>query len=284
MQAGVSPGCDTMPWTTDAKLTGNFCAHYTWSNGGNALYTCANSVNDGKYAYNNLAAYYETWYHRINATWHTDTEAWYQYMRDTPKCIGSTAPILPPASSTPTPPAPPGPRPPSTAPVRAPSTSTSAPSARIPASPPPQQPARCYAPERAITNYVEHNFWHNTASLNIRNEFVDDIKGQRTGTPAKYEEHMVGFDFWAGSTITFRPELSYTHAYAKYGAHRPQHRTRRRHLQPRRRLPGCSAQPPRPRQKPGHHPRRRSHLALLIVTKGSTLVVLPKPSPRRFYG
>jgi hypothetical protein len=26
---------------------------------------------------------------------------------------------------------------------------------------------------------------------------VDDIKGQRTGTPAIYEEHMVGFDFWA---------------------------------------------------------------------------------------
>ncbi len=27
-------------------------------------------------------AFYETWYHRINPEWHTDTEAWYQYMKD----------------------------------------------------------------------------------------------------------------------------------------------------------------------------------------------------------
>ena len=86
---------------------------------------------------------------------------------------------------------------------------------RLPAS---AQPARCFAGEFAITNYLEHNFAHNQASLNIRNEFVDDIKGQRTGTPAIYEEHMVGFDFWVGSTITLRPELSYIHAFGNYGA------------------------------------------------------------------
>jgi hypothetical protein len=28
---------------------------------------------------------------------------------------------------------------------------------------------------------------------------------------------MVGFDFWAGTTVTFRPELSYTHAFSPYG-------------------------------------------------------------------
>jgi hypothetical protein len=77
--------------------------------------------------------------------------------------------------------------------------------------------AYCYAPEWAITNYVEHNFWSNTASLNIRSEIVNDIKGQRTGTPGFYEEHMVGFDFWAGSSITFRPELSYIHSFSPYG-------------------------------------------------------------------
>jgi hypothetical protein len=79
------------------------------------------------------------------------------------------------------------------------------------------QPGRCFAPEWAIVNYLEHNFMHNQASLNIRNEVVDDIKGQRTGTPGKYEEHMVGFDFWTGSTITFRPEVSYVHAFSPYG-------------------------------------------------------------------
>jgi hypothetical protein len=217
VQAGVSPGCDTAPWTTDAKLTGTFCAQYTWHNGGDASYTCANSVNDGKYAYNNLAAYYETWYHRFNATWHTDTEFWYQYEKQTPNMywFNGTDPATGiQYANTPNTPWPeatfyrPG--------QGAVNLNFGAvcKDPRLPAS---QQPARCYAPDLAITNYVEHSFWHGTASLNIRNEWVNDIVGQRTGTPAKYEEHMVGFDFWAGSTITFRPEVSYTHAYAKYG-------------------------------------------------------------------
>ena len=82
MQAGLSPGCDTAPWTTDAKVTGNACLVYTWSNGGDVVNTCDNTINDGKYAYNNLTAFYSTWYHRINKNWHTDTEGWYQYMKD----------------------------------------------------------------------------------------------------------------------------------------------------------------------------------------------------------
>lgn len=222
-QAGLSPGCDTMPWTTDAKITGNFCLQYTWSDGGNDLYTCVNSINDGKYAYNNLAAYYETWYHKISAHWHTDTEFWYQYMRSVPNVYWFNAVNqhtftgqYAPTAQTPWP---------ETTYHRIPTSAAAAPPSplnfgavcedpRLAAS---RQSARCYAPELAVTNYIEHNFWHDTASLNIRNEWVNDIKGQRTGTPAKYEEHMVGFDFWAGSTITFRPELSYTHAYAKYG-------------------------------------------------------------------
>jgi hypothetical protein len=28
---------------------------------------------------------------------------------------------------------------------------------------------------------------------------------------------MVGFNFWVGSTITFRPEVSYVHAFGSYG-------------------------------------------------------------------
>ena len=206
VQAGISPGCDTAPWTTDAKVTGNACVVYTWHNGGDALNTCDNTINDGKYAYNNLTAFYETWYHRFNKSWHTDTEAWYQYMRDVPNMYWYNS----------------GGKYANTAATPYPETNGAGVNLnfgavcqdpRLAAS---QQSSRCYAPEWAITNYVEHNFWNNTASLNIRNEYVNDIKGQRTGTPAAYEEHMVGFDFWSGSTITFRPELSYTKCYSKY--------------------------------------------------------------------
>jgi hypothetical protein len=204
VQGGISPGCDTAPWTTDAKLTGNTCVVYTWSNGGDVLNTCANSLNDGRYAYNNLAAYYETWYHRINKSWHTDTEGWYQYMRDTPNMYWYDAGI-PNSKSTPWPE------------VNGAGVNLNFGAVcQNPTASAAKQSARCFAPEWALTNYVEHNFWNNEASLNIRNEVVDDLKGQRTGTPALYEEHMVGFNFWAGSTITFRPELSYTHCYTKY--------------------------------------------------------------------
>jgi hypothetical protein len=216
-QAGLSGGCDNMPWTTDAKLTGDFCLQYTWSNGGNDLYTCANSVNDGKYAYNNLAAYYETWYHRFNATWHTDTEFWYQYEKQTPNMYWFNG--IDPATGIQYANTPSTPWPETTfnRPGQGAVNENFGAVCKDPRLPAGQQPSRCFAPELAITNYVEHSFWHGTASLNIRNEWVNDIVGQRTGTPAKYEEHMVGFDFWAGSTITFRPEVSYTHAYTKYG-------------------------------------------------------------------
>jgi hypothetical protein len=207
VQGGLSGGCDTMPWTTDAKPTGNTCVVFTWHNGGDALNTCDNTINDGKYAYNNLTAFYETWYHKINDHWHTDTEGWYQYMRDTPNMYWYNTGTSPTRAT---------PWPEHTAAGSTLNFGAVCVDPRLPAS---QQPATCYAPEWAITNYVEHDFHNHTASLNIRNEIVNDIKGQRIGTPGYYEEHMVGFDFWTGSTVTFRPELSYVHSFSPYGLH-----------------------------------------------------------------
>ena len=216
LQGGVSPGCDTAPWTTDAQLTGNVCVTYTWHKGGDALNTCDNTINNAKYGYNNLTAYYVTWYHQINGHWHTDTEGWYQYMRDTPNMwwINTGVPYNKLTSPWPEN-------------VRnnkfaagggTPSTLNFGAVCENPnKSYAGNRGAYCYAPEWAVTNYVEHNFWNNSASINVRSEVMDDIKGQRTGTPAIYEEHMVGFDFWVGTTVTFRPELSYTHSFSPYG-------------------------------------------------------------------
>jgi Putative beta-barrel porin-2, OmpL-like. bbp2/Carboxypeptidase regulatory-like domain len=200
VQAGVSAGCESAPWISNAKLTGNVCAAYTWKDGGDNLYACVNSINSGKYAYNNLSAYYLTYYHKINATWHTDTEAWYQYEKDVPNlcyglspCIsyGSNANIGANAGE-----------------ITGPSLITGANGAQC-------NPlaTHCFAPDYAIVNYIEHEFNHHHSSMTIRNEYVDDIKGQRTGNKTRYTEHLVGFNFWLGSTVTFRPELRYEHAY-----------------------------------------------------------------------
>jgi Putative beta-barrel porin-2, OmpL-like. bbp2/Carboxypeptidase regulatory-like domain len=199
-QAGVSGGCETAPWISNAKLTGDACLSYSWTNGTNNLYACANAVNSAKYAYNNLNAYYLTYYHKINATWHTDTEAYYQYEKDVPNlcylvspCIsyGSNANIGENSGL-----------------ITSPGLITGANGAQCD----PSQ-THCFAPSAAIVNYLEHEFNNHHSSLNIRNEFVEDFAGQRTGNKTSYYEGLVGFNFWLGSTVTFRPELRYEHSF-----------------------------------------------------------------------
>jgi hypothetical protein len=177
LQTGLSAGCDTALWTKDAKPTGTVCLNYSWRTMQDDIYACANSINSSKYAYNNLSAYYLTWYHKINKNWHFDTEAWYQYEKDVPSIFGSV-PVETGANGA-----------------------WCAPGEQA-----------CFAPEWAITNYVERQFGkHDT--LSIRNEYFDDIKGQRTGYKTRYTEHMVSWNHWIGSTIVFRPEVRFERAY-----------------------------------------------------------------------
>jgi hypothetical protein len=66
----VSPGFDAAAWTKDAKLTLKFCVGYTWRDGSTKFTRVITTLNDGKYAYNNLQAFYTTRYHNFNAKWH----------------------------------------------------------------------------------------------------------------------------------------------------------------------------------------------------------------------
>jgi hypothetical protein len=177
IQAGVSAGNDVAPWARGARPTFNTCLGFTWREGKDNIYLCDNSVNSNRYAYNNLGAYYATFYHKFNTNWHTASESWYMYETDVPSIFGSR-PI-----------------------------ETNANGAYCS-----NGDQSCYAPEFAVLNYVERQFGKKDY-LTIRNEFVDDIKGQRTGYKTRYSEHMVGWGHWIGSTILLRPELRLDHAY-----------------------------------------------------------------------
>lgn len=182
VQAGLSGGCEAAPWSRYAKLTGNFCAAYSWATGGNEVYVCANSLNDGKYSYNNLAAYYATWYHKFNNTnWHMAWETWYQYERQTPNVLNPAAASLLINNAN-------------GAYCSSPSDLT------------------CFAPEWATVHYLNRQFGKNDF-LSFRNEYFDDIKGQRTGFQTKYSEHGIAWNHWLGSTVLIRPELRFEHAY-----------------------------------------------------------------------
>ena len=80
----------------------------------------------------------------------------------------------------------------------------------------------CYAPEWTVLNYTNrqlkaHDF------ISFRNEFFDDLRGQRTGVKGRYVETGLSWNHWIGSTIVFRPELRWEHNFdnnAYDGAHR----------------------------------------------------------------
>lgn len=70
----------------------------------------------------------------------------------------------------------------------------------------------CYAPEWAIVNYVEKQF-STKDYLTIRNEYFNDMRGQRTGFRTQYSEHLLGWGHWIGTSILIRPELRFEHSY-----------------------------------------------------------------------
>jgi hypothetical protein len=187
LQLGLSAGNDVAPWVgePDAKPTFNTCVAYTWQEGRDNHYACLNSLNSGKYAYNNVQSIYYTWFHKFGSSpWHMGTEWWYMWENQVPN-IGPSAPSA--ASSL---------------------LITGANGAFC------NNPTAltCRAAEQAVVNYVERQFKRHDY-LTIRNEFFDDMQGQRTGTKTKYSEHLIGWGHWIGTTILLRPELRFEHSY-----------------------------------------------------------------------
>jgi len=184
VQAGVSPGCDVAPWdSTDAKLTLTVGFQYSWNDGNDTIYPVLNALNDGKYAYNNLNAMYVTWYHKFRShpSVHLSTEGWYMWEKQVPNVNNPAGASL---------------------------IERNANGAVCQNS----QQVTCYAPEWAIVNYIEKEF-NKTNYISIRNEYFDDIRGQRTGFKTRYTENFLGWGHWIGSTVLFRPELRFEHAY-----------------------------------------------------------------------
>ena len=179
VQLGITGGHDVALWTPDAKPSATGCLSYTTNSVNDNFYICANGINDGKYAYNNLQQYDTTWYHKFSKTVHMATEAWYMYERDVPALGGNIQP------------------------------ETGANAAYCLTG-----KQRCTAPEYAIVNFLQkelspHDF------LSFRSDFLDDKKGQRTGYATKYSENTIMWCHWVGTTVQLRPELRFERAWDK---------------------------------------------------------------------
>jgi hypothetical protein len=177
LQLGLTASHAVAPWTPDAKPSATACISYTFNQGNDNVYLCVNGLNDGRYAYNNLQMFDSTWYHKFNASWHMATEAWYMYQRDVPSVSGPLSPEK--------------------------GTYGAVCSAGE---------IRCFAPEWAMVNYVEKELSAQNY-VSFRTDFLDDMKGQRTGFKTRYTEATLMWGHWVGSTILLRPEIRFDHAF-----------------------------------------------------------------------
>jgi hypothetical protein len=185
VQLGLSAGHDVAPWSDDARPSAIACLDYSTATNKDNFYACANGINSGKYAYNNLQDYDGTWYHKFNAKWHMATEAWYMYERDVPNVAGNVANPIP--------------------------TETGANGAFCKAG-----EVTCTAPEYAVVNYVNREI-NPKLMAGFRSDFLDDKKGQRTGIPGKYTENTFYMTKYIGNTVMFRPELRFDHSWDARG-------------------------------------------------------------------
>ena len=184
VQFEISGGNDIMPWDSRyAQVTPAFCAEWTADDGSDVIYPCVIGINNQKYGSNNTQELVSTWYHKFDSKWHTDSEFWYMWQRDTPNALWT------------------GPSSAQTAPILGANEAYC-----VPTKP------NCFSREYALVNYLSYEIDH-LNSISIRNEFMNDINGQRSGIPTWYSEHMIGWTHWIGDVITIRPELAYARSY-----------------------------------------------------------------------
>ncbi|HEY9127818.1 MAG TPA: outer membrane beta-barrel protein, partial [Acidobacteriaceae bacterium] len=165
VQIGVSASHDVAPWTSDAKPSVMACVSHSTKSANDNSYTCINGLNDGKYAFNNIQMYDETWYHKFNANWHMATETYFMYERDVPSTHGSIA-------------------------LEKGTNGANCASGQD----------RCFAPEYAWVNYLNRQLGaHDYVTL--RNDFLNDKKGQRTGYAGRLSEVTLAWNHWIGSTV-----------------------------------------------------------------------------------
>jgi hypothetical protein len=185
VQLGISAGHDVAPWSDDRKPSAIACLNYSTQSNHNNFYFCANGINDGKYAYNNLQDYDGTWYHKFNAKWHMATEAWIMYERAVPNVAGNVDNPVPPETGA--------------------NGAFCAPGE-----------LRCTAPEYAFVNYLNREF-NSKFFVGFRSDFLNDKKGQRTGIPGRYSENTLYATKYFGSTVLLRPELRFDHSWDRRG-------------------------------------------------------------------
>jgi hypothetical protein len=185
VQAGVSASHDVAPWTVDRRASLIACLDYSTASNRDNFYACANGINNGQYAYNNLQDYDGTWYHKFNSKWYSATEAWYMYENNVPNVAGNVANPVP---------------------IELGANGAFCAAGEV----------KCTAPEWAFVNYINRKV-NSTLLVGFRSDMLNDKKGQRTGIAGRYTENTLYATKYIGSTIMLRPEIRFDHSWDRLG-------------------------------------------------------------------
>lgn len=182
LEAGIHAGNDVAPWAKPASLNGLLMARWVSKSNTNSIYAGINSLGAGKFNHDHddLQMVVATWGHRFNKTLHMMTEGYYMWEKD--GLMGGTVINGPPRRFF---------------------TGVG---------------AGNYIPGLSRTigfvNYFQIKM-SGKAYVSIRNEYLGDPQGNRTGYATAYSSHTVGYVYFITPMIRIRPEIRYERAYAK---------------------------------------------------------------------
>ncbi len=178
---GVHAGNDIAPWSNSANLNGLAMLRWVAKNDNNSLYGGIPSIGKGYYTndHDNLQMAVVTWGHRFSKTFFMMTESYYMWQWDAR--VGGTV-------------------------INGPSEPYF-----METGPGPVIPGITSAV--GLVNYFEV-FLSGKNYLSIRNEFLNDPQGNRTGFSTAYSGHTIGICHKFNDLMSIRPEIQYDRAYA----------------------------------------------------------------------
>jgi hypothetical protein len=207
LQLGIGSGTETVPWNAATTALPGYrgprdpgaqpslsgCIQYQTDSGADAVYLCADNINNARWGYNNLNWYGGTYYHKFNEQFHVSFEGYAMYQRD----VWNKAWTGPGYANNP-----------------------QGPYYGTPwygmANPPKEAICNPSLPTCTAGEYGLLAFWNYRIgtfdNLTLRTEFYNDVNGQRTGYATRYIDISPSWQHWIGPQIEMRPEIGYYRA------------------------------------------------------------------------
>lgn len=181
LEVGVHGGNDVALWSKAASVNGLLMARWVSNDNNDSVYGGINALGAGNYKDNHddLQMVVATWGHKFNNTLHMMTEAYYIWQHNA--LVGGTVIDGPPQPFY----------------------------TNVGAGAPIPGIARAIGAVNYFQIYLsKHDY------ISIRNGYLSDPQGNRTGYATTYSDHTIGFVHHFNDYIRIRPEIRYERAYA----------------------------------------------------------------------